>query len=73
MRPVRPAAAAVLKQYCGAIGFSIFALCCLLAFCGKLAAMGNKDKGKKEVKKAPKPKPKPEPARRDVFTPAPPK
>jgi hypothetical protein len=35
--------------------------------------MGNKDKGKKEVKKAPKPKPKPEPARRDVFTPAPPK
>jgi hypothetical protein len=36
--------------------------------------MGNKDKGKKEVKKAPKPKPKPEPGRRpDVFTPAPPK
>jgi hypothetical protein len=36
--------------------------------------MGNKDKGKKEIKKAPKPKPKPEPGRRpDVFTPAPPK
>jgi hypothetical protein len=35
--------------------------------------MGNKDKGKKEVKKAPKPKPKPEPAnRREIFTPAPP-
>jgi hypothetical protein len=35
--------------------------------------MGSKDKGRKEVKKAPKPKPKPEPAqRRDVFTPAPP-
>jgi hypothetical protein len=34
--------------------------------------MGNKDKGKKEVKKAPKPKPKPEPGRRpEVFTPAP--
>jgi hypothetical protein len=38
-----------------------------------LAFMGNKDKGKKEVKKAPKPKPKPEPSRREVFTPAPPK
>lgn len=35
--------------------------------------MGNKDKGKKEVKKAPKPKPKQEPAKREVFTPAPPK
>jgi hypothetical protein len=36
--------------------------------------MGNKDKGKKETKKAPKPKPKPEPGRRtEVFTPAPPK
>jgi hypothetical protein len=36
--------------------------------------MGSKDKGRKEVKKAPKPKPKPEPAqRREVFTPAPPK
>jgi hypothetical protein len=36
--------------------------------------MGNKDKGKKEIKKAPKPKPKPEPGRRsEVFTPAPPK
>jgi hypothetical protein len=34
--------------------------------------MGNKDRGKKEVKKAPKPKPKPEPARREIFTPAPP-
>jgi hypothetical protein len=38
-----------------------------------LAFMGNKDKGKKEAKKAPKPKPKPEPSRREVFTPAPPK
>ena len=39
-----------------------------------LATMGNKDKGKKETKKAPKPKPKPEPGRRpEVFTPAPPK
>jgi hypothetical protein len=39
-----------------------------------LAAMGNKDKGRKETKKAPKPKPKPEPGRkREVFTPAPPK
>jgi hypothetical protein len=36
--------------------------------------MGNKDKGKKETKKAPKPKPKPEPGRRpELFTPAPPK
>ncbi len=36
--------------------------------------MGNKDKGKKEVKKAPKPKPKPEPGRRsEIFTPPPPK
>jgi hypothetical protein len=36
--------------------------------------MGNKDRGKKETKKAPKPKPKPEPAsRREVFTQAPPK
>jgi hypothetical protein len=34
--------------------------------------MGNKDKGRKETKKAPKPKPKPEPGRkREVFTPAP--
>ncbi len=42
--------------------------------CGKLAGMGSKDKGRKEVKKAPKPKPKPEPAqRREGFTPAPPK
>jgi hypothetical protein len=39
------------------------------SFCGKLLFMGNKDKGKKEVKKAPKPKPKPEPSRREVFTP----
>jgi hypothetical protein len=39
-----------------------------------LAPMGNKDKGKKEVKKAPKPKPKPEPAsKRELFTPAAPK
>ena len=37
--------------------------------------MGNKDRGKKETKKAPKPKPKVEPGRkREVFTPsAPPK
>jgi hypothetical protein len=36
--------------------------------------MGNKDKGKKETKKAPKPKPKPEPGhRREIFTPAAPK
>jgi len=36
--------------------------------------MGSKDKGKKEVKNAPKPKPKPEPGRkREGFTPAPPK
>jgi hypothetical protein len=35
--------------------------------------MGNKDKGKKETKKAPKPKPKPEPGRRHetIFTPPP--
>jgi hypothetical protein len=45
-----------------------------LPFCGTLAHMGSKDKGRKEVKKAPKPKPKPEPAqRREGFTPAPPK
>jgi hypothetical protein len=45
-----------------------------LPFCGILSIMGNKDKGKKEVKKAPKPKPKPEPGRkREIFTPAPPK
>jgi hypothetical protein len=42
------------------------------SFCVKLLAMGNKDKGKKEVKKAPKPKPKPEPSRREIFTPTPP-
>jgi hypothetical protein len=43
-------------------------------FCVTLSPMGSKDKGKKEVKKAPKPKPKPEPGRkREVFTPAPPK
>jgi hypothetical protein len=36
------------------------------------AIMGSKDKGKKEVKKAPKPKPKPEPGRkREGFAPAP--
>jgi hypothetical protein len=36
--------------------------------------MGQKDKGKKEIKKAPKPKPKVEPGRkRESFTPAPPK
>ncbi len=39
-----------------------------------LACMGNKDKGKKEIKKAPKPKPKPEPSlKREIFTPPPPK
>ena len=39
-----------------------------------LLPMGSKDKGRKEVKKAPKPKPKPEPGRkREGFTPAPPK
>ena len=44
------------------------------AFYVMLAAMGSKDKGRKETKKAPKPKPKPEPGRRrEVFTPAPPK
>ena len=43
-------------------------------FCVTLLPMGNKDKGKKEVKKAPKPKLKPEPGRkREIFTPAPPK
>jgi len=43
-------------------------------FCVTLLRMGSKDKGKKEVKKAPKPKPKPEPGRkREGFTPAPPK
>jgi hypothetical protein len=39
-----------------------------------LARMGNKDKGRKEAKKAPKPKPRPEPGRkREIFTPPPPK
>lgn len=44
-------------------------------FCVMLACMGNKDKGRKEAKKAPKPKPKPEPGRkREIFAqPAPPK
>lgn len=55
----------------GALGFMSFPL---HPFCGTLLPMGSKDKGRKEVKKAPKPKPKPEPARkREVFTPAPPK
>jgi hypothetical protein len=37
-----------------------------------LTAMGSKDKGRKEAKKAPKTKPKPEPGqRREVFTPSP--
>jgi hypothetical protein len=46
----------------------------LTAFCVMLACMGNKDKGKKETKKAPKPKPKPEPGRkREIFAPPPPK
>jgi len=36
--------------------------------------MGNKDKGRKEVKKAPKPKPKPEIGRKpELFAPPPPK
>jgi hypothetical protein len=40
---------------------------------GTLFVMGSKDKGRKEVKKAPKPKPKPEPGqKREVFTPTPP-
>jgi hypothetical protein len=40
---------------------------------GTLFGMGSKDKGRKEVKKAPKPKPKPEPGRkRETFAPAPP-
>jgi hypothetical protein len=35
--------------------------------------MGNKDRGKKEVKKAPKPKAKPEPGRkREIFSAPPP-
>jgi hypothetical protein len=34
--------------------------------------MGNKDKGRKEAKKAPKPKPKPEPGRRTELFAAPP-
>jgi hypothetical protein len=43
------------------------------SICGTLACMGSKDKGRKEVKKAPKPKPKPEPGRkREGFIPAPP-
>ena len=42
-------------------------------FCVMLACMGNKDRGKKEAKKAPKPKPKPEPGRkREIFTSPPP-
>jgi hypothetical protein len=40
---------------------------------GTLSHMGSKDKGRKEAKKAPKPKPKPEPAKREIFTPQPPK
>lgn len=44
------------------------------SFCVMLFPMGNKDKGRKETKKAPKPKPKPEPGRkREVLAPAPPK
>lgn len=43
-------------------------------FCVIVACMGNKDRGKKETKKAPKPKPKPVPAqKREIFTPLPPK
>jgi hypothetical protein len=55
-----------MPQSCAGVPFS------RNAFCVKLFAMGNKDKGKKETKKAPKPKPKPEPSRREIFTPAPP-
>jgi hypothetical protein len=41
--------------------------------CGILSLMGNKDRGKKEVKKAPKPKAKPEPGRkREIFSAPPP-
>ena len=32
-----------------------------------LTAMGNKDKGRKETRKAPKPKPRPEPPRRQEL------
>jgi hypothetical protein len=43
-----------------------------LPFYGTLLVMGSKDKGRKEVKKAPKPKPKVEPGRkRETFAPAP--
>jgi len=42
-------------------------------FCVILAPMGSKDKGRKEVKKAPKPKPKAEPSKRELFTPSTPK
>jgi hypothetical protein len=35
--------------------------------------MGNKDKGRKETKKAPKPKPKPEPGRKHEILATPPK
>lgn len=37
-----------------------------------LGSMGNKDKGRKETKKAPKPKPKPEPGRKHEIFPSPP-
>ena len=66
----------ISKSRCGAPivraelmwGFSAAAFCVMLAF------MGNKDKGKREAKKAPKPKPKPEPSqKREIFTPPPPK
>jgi hypothetical protein len=47
-------------------------LCGRTDFYGTLLVMGSKDKGRKEVKKAPKPKPKPEPGRRqETFTPTP--
>jgi hypothetical protein len=42
-------------------------------FCGILFRMGNKDKGRKETKKAPKPKPKPEPGRKQEILATPPK
>jgi len=46
----------------------------LVALLWHSCPMGNKDKGRKETKKAPKPKPKPEPGRKnEFFSPAPPK
>jgi hypothetical protein len=62
---------------CGKVfnqSLSVFLSFPLTPFCVTLLGMGSKDKGRKEVKKAPKPKPKPEPGRkREGFAPAPPK